>query len=87
MSKNDFREKIQKAMELPTELLKSFPRVTMLGNEAVFIENYKSIVEYEKMLIRTSNNICVYGDDLNVEELTADEMLISGIIKSIEYEI
>ncbi|MBQ9279839.1 MAG: YabP/YqfC family sporulation protein [Clostridia bacterium] len=86
MAKGDFREKIQKAMEIPVELLSSYPRITLLGNESVFIENYQSIVEYEKTLIRISNNVIVYGSDLNVEEITSDEMLIVGKIKSIEFE-
>ena len=76
MGKNNFREKIQKAMEIPVELLNHFPRITLLGNESVFIENYQSIVEYEKTLIRISNNVVVYGSDLNVEEITSDELLI-----------
>lgn len=76
MGKNQFREKIQKAMEIPVELLSHFPRITILGNESVFIENYQSIVEYEKTLIRISNNVVVYGSDLNVEEITSDELLI-----------
>lgn len=76
MSKGDFREKIQRAMEIPVELLKGYPRITAIGNESIFLENYQSIVEYEKNLIRISNNVIIYGSDLNVEEITSDEMLI-----------
>lgn len=86
MGKSDFREKIQKALEIPVELLKNYPRITALGNESIFIENYKAIIEYEKNLIRISNNVAVYGDELNVEQITADDILIAGKIKSIEFE-
>lgn len=84
MKKNSVREKITRALEMPLELLKNIPRVTIIGNENVLIENYKSIVEYEKNIIRVSNNVCILGEELNVSELSAEELIITGKIKSIE---
>ena len=86
MGKNGFREKLEKALEMPIELLNNYPRITVLGKESVFIENYKAIVEYEENLIRISNNVSIYGKELNVEEITVDDMLVSGKIKTIEFE-
>lgn len=86
MGKNSFREKLEKALEMPIELLSNYPRITVLGKESVFIENYKAIIEYEENLIRISNNVSIYGKELNVEEITADDMLVSGKIKTIEFE-
>ena len=86
MEKNGFREKLEKALEMPIELLNNYPRITVLGKESVFIENYKAIIEYEENLIRISNNVSIYGKELNVEEITADDMLVSGKIKTIEFE-
>ncbi len=86
MGKNGFREKLEKALEMPIELLNNYPRITVLGKESVFIENYKAIIEYEENLIRISNNVSIYGKELNVEEITADDMLVSGKIKTIEFE-
>lgn len=86
MGKNGFREKLEKALEMPIELLNNYPRITVLGKESVFIENYKAIIEYEENLIRISNNVSIYGKKLNVEEITADDVLVSGKIKTIEFE-
>lgn len=86
MGKGEFKEKVQKALEMPIELLKNYPRMTILGDETVYIENYKAITDYEENLIRISNNISVFGEKLNVEEITADNILIVGKIKSIEFE-
>lgn len=80
------REKLRNIMEIPRELLKSYPRVTAIGNEDVWIENYKSILEYDDNLIRLGNNICIYGKGLKVEEITADDILIVGKIGNIEFE-
>ena len=84
--KKNVREKLQTAMEIPKELLKSYSRITAIGNEDVWIENYKSILEYDDNLIRLGNNICIYGQGLKVEEITADDILIIGKISNIEFE-
>ena len=80
------REKLCNVMEIPKELLKSYSRITAIGNEDVWIENYKSILEYDDNLIRLGNNICIYGQGLKVEEITADDILIIGKISNIEFE-
>ena len=51
MGKNGFREKLEKALEMPIELLNNYPRITVLGKDSIFIENYKAITEYEENLI------------------------------------
>lgn len=84
--KKKIRQKFQDAMEIPKELLKNYSRVTIIGGEDVWIENYKGIIEYSEDLIRLSNNIEIYGHDLSVEEISSDDILIIGKIKSIEFE-
>ena len=80
------RQKFQAAMEIPKELLKDYSRVTIIGGEDVWIENYKGILEYSEDMIRLSNNISIYGQDLSVEEISSEDILIIGKIKNIEFE-
>jgi sporulation protein YqfC len=84
--KKNVREKLQTAMEIPKELLKDYSRVTIIGAEDVWIENYKSILEYNEDMIRLSNNICIYGMNLSVAEIRKDDILIVGKIKNVEFE-
>lgn len=84
--KKKIREKLQTAMEIPKELLKNYSRVTIIGAEDVWIENYKSILEYNDDMIRLSNNICIYGMNLSVAEIRAEDILIVGKIKNVEFE-
>jgi sporulation protein YqfC len=80
------KEKFNQILELPKELLLDLPRITLLGSEQVLVENYKGITEYEQNLIRLNNCINIYGKKLNVEEITVDDILITGRITSIEFE-
>jgi sporulation protein YqfC len=49
------------------------------------VENYKAIIEYEKDLIRLNNNVSILGENLNIAEITSDEIIVNGKIKSIEF--
>ncbi len=80
------KQKLQAAMEIPRELLKGYSRVTVIGKEEVWIENYKSILEYDDNMIRLSNNICIYGQNLSVQEITSEDILIVGQINRLEFE-
>lgn len=80
------KEKFSNMMELPKELLLDISRMTVLGNEDILIENYKGIVEYEENIIRLNNHINIFGENLNVEEITDAEIMITGKFNSIEFE-
>lgn len=84
--KKNIKNKFQETFELPAEMLCGTYRLTSIGSENIIIENYKSIVEYEANIIRFSSGICIVGDKLNVTEITADEIIIEGTIKNIEFE-
>ena len=89
MSKDErknIRQKLQAAMEIPKELLKGYSRVTIIGAEDIWIENYKGILEYNDDVVRLANDICIYGQNLNVEEITSEDILIVGKIRNIEFE-
>ena len=80
------REKLGAMLDLPIDMMKGCTRMTVMGNEYVLIENYQGIMEYEEDVIRLSNHICLIGCNLLIEEITDEDILITGKIKSIEFE-
>ncbi len=80
------REKIGAVLDMPLDMIKDCSRMTVIGNENILLENYKGIIEYEENIIRLSNNINIFGDKLNIEEITDDDILITGYITNIEFE-
>lgn len=82
----NLKEKFTDMMELPRELLLNISRITILGNEDIFIENYKGITEYDDNMIRLNNGIVVWGEKLNVNEITDSEILITGRINNVEFD-
>ena len=55
----------------------------------MLIENYKSILEYQEFYIRISTYIGIIninGYELNLNEMTTDDLLITGKIDGIDFE-
>ena len=83
-----FRQKLAETLELPKEIVLNMPRLTMVGNNDLVIENYKGIIEYEDSRVRINTGIGVVritGDRLLIREITSEDVIISGVILSLEF--
>ncbi len=73
-------------LELPKDLLMDLPRVTLLGDMQLHIENHRGIMEYTKERIRISTNLgemTILGEGLMLRNIHSDEIAIDGKIKSL----
>ena len=84
--RNNVRERFGQILDMPLDMIKGCSRMTVIGNESVLIENYNGIIEYEENVIRLSNSINIFGSSLNIEEITDDDILITGKIRNVEFE-
>ncbi|MFI3237112.1 MAG: YabP/YqfC family sporulation protein [Lachnospiraceae bacterium] len=70
------------------EVLYKKTLVTLIGQEELWIENYKSILEYEKEVViiaTNAGNIKVEGRNLMVSHYIKEQMMIKGFITNISY--
>lgn len=87
-NKRNIKEKVAEALTLPKEIVLDLPKITMIGNGQVFIENYKGVIEYdnERIRINTSKGIMkIFGESLEINTITTEEIFIKGYIKNIEF--
>lgn len=83
------QNRFEELLELPKEISSQSPKLTLVGFEELLIENYKSILEYQDFYIRLSTYIGIIninGFELNLNEMTNDDILITGKIESIDFE-
>ncbi len=88
MKKNKL-SKINKILEMPSEITSSVPKITNLGFKKMMIENYKNILEYQDLFIRINTSIGIIninGIGMKMEEMTKDDIIIEGEIDSIDFE-
>ena len=81
--------KLDRLLELPDELISNEPKITIMALNKCLIENYKSILEYQEFYIRLSTYIGIIninGFNMQLNEMTNDDLLIEGKIESIDFE-
>lgn len=86
---NDLKKRFAEIGDLPKELITSYSRMVLLGDEEFTVENYSGIIEYESDKIRlrsASGVILVGGDNLIINELDDDCLFIKGKIRKVEIE-
>ena len=82
-------KKIDKLLAIPQEVYSENPKITIIGFEELIIENYKGILEYENYYIRLSTYIGIIninGINLKLENLTNDDIKVTGKIEKIDFE-
>lgn len=87
--KKDVRGKIERILEFPREISTAEPKFTVSGFNQILIENYKGILEYEEFYIKISTfigNVNINGFNLILNQMTEDDIMIQGVIDSIDFE-
>ena len=81
--------KISKYLEIPREVISDIPKITITGFDEVLVENFKGILEYEDFFARISTalgNININGFNLQLNQITDDDVIVSGKIENIDFE-
>ncbi len=87
--KKNKTSRLDKVLEMPKEITSNEPKITILGFNQMLIENYKGILEYQEFFIRLNTYIGIIninGFNLNLSEMTTDDILITGKIESVDFE-
>lgn len=70
-------------LEMPEELAMDLPRVTLIGNIKLSVENHKGIIDYSEEAIRLRVNdgfLTAKGHQLVLKNISAEEVLLQGEI-------
>lgn len=81
--------RLDEILEIPVELSTDNPKLTIVGFERILIENYRGILEYQEYFVRINTYIGIIninGFNLQLEEMSTDDLLVTGKIDSIDFE-
>ena len=87
-SNSSFKTKVAEISEIPKDVLLGITILTILGETEINIDNHKGIIEYtdSNVKIRTkSGKLLISGKNLLVDSYSNDEMIIKGMIHSIDF--
>lgn len=81
------KQQVAETLELPKDVIMDAPKVTVVGNAQLSIENHRGIIQYDNTNIRINTNIGIFrisGTDLIIKNIVAEEIVISGKIDNID---
>lgn len=88
MKKKNYK-KLDRILEMPKEVCSDIPKIIITGFDEMIIENFKGILEYEEFFVRINTHIGIIninGFNLNLENMTNDDIKVTGKIESIDIE-
>ncbi|NOU76055.1 sporulation protein YqfC [Paenibacillus sp. LMG 31458] len=83
---NQFTAKI---LDLPQDVVQDLPRITMIGNVQLYVENHRGVLHFssEKLKLElTKGTLEVFGKQLVIRAILSEEVFIEGLIDNVKYE-
>ncbi|MCI8422078.1 MAG: sporulation protein [Lawsonibacter sp.] len=80
-------ERTVELLDLPADVLAGLPRLELIGDKELRMENHKGILAYGSEEIHVSGGICIVkitGRGLELRAMTGLELLITGQIEQIQ---
>jgi len=83
------KEKILNKLEFPHDIALDLPKIIVIGNREIIIENHKGIIFFETNMVKINSRIgaiVIKGDEFEILFIAETSITISGIFQGISYE-
>mgnify|MGYP001432942362 FL=1 len=77
-----------KILDLPQDVVFDLPRLTMIGNRQLYVENHRGVLHFSNDRLQlglTKGRLEVTGTELVIRAIMPDELFVEGIISDIRY--
>src|SRR5690625_1088969 len=75
-------------MQLPADVMLDLPRVTMIGQLHIYIENHRGVLRFSKEELRllfTQGQLLIKGENFIIKTILPKELLLEGRIDKVIY--
>ncbi|BFT73382.1 sporulation protein YqfC [Paenibacillus sp. 597] len=82
---NQFTAKI---LDLPQDVVQDLPRITMIGNVQLYVENHRGVLHFSSENLKlelTKGTLEVFGKNLVIRAILSEEVFIEGLIDDVRY--
>lgn len=86
---NKTKETIAQKLDLPRDVVLNIPKIMIIGDNEITIENHKGVVLFEENEIKINSNvglITIYGYGFEILFMGGSTLTLSGRFKSVVYE-
>lgn len=81
-------EQIAGFLEIPSDILYDLPKITVIGNLQLYIENHRGVIAYNPESIRiavSAGEVEILGRELVIRNITREEIHLDGLISGLRY--
>ena len=75
-------------LDLPQDVVFDVPRITMIGNLQLYVENYRGVVQFSEtglILELSQGKLEVVGKRLSIRAILPEEVFIEGEIEQVSF--
>ncbi|UTR09355.1 MULTISPECIES: sporulation protein YqfC [Evansella] len=86
--KKRVRRWMTEQMDLPADVMMDLPRITMIGNFHIYIENHKGVIRFTREELRlrlTEGELLVSGNAFVIKNILPEEILLEGEIQDVRF--
>ena len=86
--KEKIRDKITGILEMPIEIMGDMLKITIVDNKYILIEGNNKIIDYYDHYIKLQTqkySMVIDGKNLNIQEISEYDLIITGVILNISY--
>ncbi|MDV2683120.1 sporulation protein YqfC [Alkalihalophilus sp. As8PL] len=86
--KQQMRVWMTKNMQLPADVMMDLPRITMIGQLHIYIENHRGVLRFsnqELRLLLKQGQLLIKGDQFVIKTILPEELLLEGRIDQVIY--
>lgn len=84
----NIRKQFTSMFDMPEDVMLDLPKISIIGDIQVYIENHRGIIEYKTELVRISTTlgeISIAGEELVLRNIGTEEIYVDGRIKSVSF--
>lgn len=77
-----------KQMQLPADVMMDLPRITMIGQLHIYIENHRGVLRFSNQELRIllkQGQLLIKGDHFVIKTILPEELLLEGRIDQVLY--
>jgi len=85
--KKKFRKLTAELLDMPHDVVYDLPRLTMIGDRQLYIENHRGVVHFSSDKLRlalSKGQLEVTGSELVIRTIWTEEVFVEGIIANIQ---
>lgn len=86
--RDNFKKWFINHSDMPADVIMDLPRITMVGQLHIYLENHKGVISFSNEELRLSmkqGQLQIIGKDFVLKAILPEEILLEGFIQKVQF--